>query len=416
MTDRQLWDLEAEGMLLGWMLVKAPEQWGPITDVLAVEDFAHPPVAQAYATLLSQGYVAIPDLAVRCPSVTVNDLEHWYLDAQFRDPVEIRSHAMRLADMAVCRRVESTVREALREAYDPTIPAAELIVRLRDRAFAIELPEALPLESAPTLREFLAQTDDEYDWLIPYLIERGERILVTATGGVGKSTMLRQVAVCAAAGRNPFLITEKLDRPLNVLLVDLENAERHVRRKLRPIARAVGAENIENLRVLAHPDIIDVTKPEGWKFLYSYAKEAQPDLIVLGPVYRLYEAGDTARDTGGRDKARQVVHVLDGVRDRFKCALMMEAHPPKGSLTLSPFGSAVWEWWPDVGLGLQPDKERPGVVDVTRWRFDRDERTGWPKRMEQGGTAGWKPLGYGSGGLHHGIQTGRPPIDQEDGY
>jgi ATPase subunit of ABC transporter with duplicated ATPase domains len=58
------------------------------------------------------------------------------------------------------------------------------------------------------LDAFLAEPDPEYDWLIPGLLERGDRVIVTGQEGKGKSTLLRQIGVQVAAGIHPFTLDD----------------------------------------------------------------------------------------------------------------------------------------------------------------------------------------------------------------
>ena len=57
---------------------------------------------------------------------------------------------------------------------------------------------------APDLYEFISIVDPPSDWVIPALLERGDRLIWTGFEGLGKSVITRQLAVCAAAGVHPF--------------------------------------------------------------------------------------------------------------------------------------------------------------------------------------------------------------------
>ena len=58
--------------------------------------------------------------------------------------------------------------------------------------------------TTPSLREFLDRDDPPFDWVVPGLLERGDRLILTGAEGLGKSVLMRQLAVCAAAGVHPF--------------------------------------------------------------------------------------------------------------------------------------------------------------------------------------------------------------------
>ena len=60
--------------------------------------------------------------------------------------------------------------------------------------------------AAKTLREILETEDEPEDWVIPGLFERGDRLILTGYEGLGKTTWLRQIGICAAAGLNPVTL------------------------------------------------------------------------------------------------------------------------------------------------------------------------------------------------------------------
>ena len=63
--------------------------------------------------------------------------------------------------------------------------------------------EAEP-DLAPDLHEFIGIVDPPNDWVIPGILERGDRLIWTGVEGLGKTVMTRQLAVAAAAGIHPF--------------------------------------------------------------------------------------------------------------------------------------------------------------------------------------------------------------------
>jgi replicative DNA helicase len=120
--------------------------------------------------------------------------------------------------------------------------------------------------------------------------------------------------------------------------------------------------------------------------LENYMDEVQPELLVLGPLYKSFV------DPGTKTSEAVVIEVvkyLDTLRTVYNCALWLEHHAPLGeSLTtrvLRPFGSAVWSRWPEFGISLQPDPTSMGeyVYDVKHFRGERDERH-WPTKMKRG--------------------------------
>lgn len=246
------------------------------------------------------------------------------------------------------------------------------------------VPERHTLPS-PTAEEFMAHAIG-YDWLIPDLIERGDRIMVTGSEGSGKSTFTRQFAVCAAAGINP--ITQQRCKPLNVLLIDLENGTSHIQRKLEPLltlAKKRGAYEPERLRIESKPAGIDLANfaDSGW-FTDKIAA-SNPDLVILGPLYRMHTLS-----LDKEDAARAITVILDGIRSKQRCALMVEAHAGHGfggTRHWRPAGSSLFMRWPEFGLGIIPDFAT-GTATVTHWRGPRDERA-WPKMLRRGGFGNW---------------------------
>ena len=236
-------------------------------------------------------------------------------------------------------------------------------------------------------QEFLQEVeDDSYDWVIPGILERSERVMVVAAEGVGKTMLARQVAICAAAGIHPFTF-QKIP-PVRTLTIDLENPERIIRRTSRSIMlqaiKHSGAKQIE-AHMLMKPDGLDLTSTKDRVLLESYIEMVKPQLICMGPMYKSFV------DSGNRTSealAIEVAKYLDMIRDVYGCALWLEHHAPLGSMgsrDLRPFGSSVWSRWPEFGISLTPDPTNPSgyVYNVGHFRGARDQRD-WPKQMARG--------------------------------
>ena len=231
------------------------------------------------------------------------------------------------------------------------------------------------------------QVDDSYDWVIPGLLERGERVIVVAAEGVGKTMLARQVALCAAAGVHPFTYGQM--KPVRTLTVDLENPERIIRRASSAIViQAMKQGHVARIygEVLTKPSGMDLLKPEDRLILEEAIERVRPEILVMGPLYKSFV------DPGGRTSeaiAVEVAKYLDTIRTVYGCALWLEHHAPLGTTIttreLRPFGSAVWSRWPEFGISLQPDPtaNEPYVYDVRHFRGARDQRQ-WPLKIKRG--------------------------------
>ena len=225
---------------------------------------------------------------------------------------------------------------------------------------------------------FIQESDnDSYDWVIPGLLERGERVIVVAAEGVGKTMLARQVSICVGAGVHPF--TFQPIKPMTTLSIDLENPERIIRRTSRSIygaAAAVGKLPHHQSHLLIKPQGFDLLRADDRAVFEEHMDKIKPDILIMGPLYKAFI------DPGGRTSeavAIEIARYLDVIRDVYKCALWLEHHAPLGtsmtSRELRPFGSAVWSRWPEFGIALQPDPTGlPYHYDVRHFRGARDER------------------------------------------
>jgi AAA domain len=245
---------------------------------------------------------------------------------------------------------------------------------------------AAPADLAPDLYQFLSVQDPEREWIIPGILERGDRLIWTGFEGLGKTVVTRMLAISAAAGLQPF--TEERFKPQRVLYIDCENSERQGRRhfrKLEEVARLKMRPVPENGMFLIHrPTGIDLSRAEDAAWLMERVTAHEPDLLVCGPFYRLH-----ASEQEDEGSARRVVAALDAARIKGDCALIVEHHAPHGKGSqreVRPFGSSLLMRWPEMGMGIVParDNESPCKhVKVTPWRGNRDERH-WPPALRWG--------------------------------
>jgi 5S rRNA maturation endonuclease (ribonuclease M5) len=250
---------------------------------------------------------------------------------------------------------------------------AERLTPLRTRRAKLRYIKAVePVESVP-VRCIRVDNDD-------HLFLAGRGCIPTHN-----SVVVRQLAICAAAGMHPF--TRDPISPQRVLFIDCENPDRKSRRHFRNlerIARGSGFPVPEGaLRILQRPAGIDLTREEDAAWLLERVTAHRPDLLVCGPFYRLH-----AKDTNEETAARTVVAALDAARIKVDCALVTEAHAGHGdgvNRSVRPTGSSLLMRWPEFGYGIKPlgeadENGRARHVAVLPWRGPREERH-WPREL-----------------------------------
>jgi replicative DNA helicase len=307
----------------------------------------------------------------------------------------VQDRAMRRALITAGTRIVESGYNTTGETSELAEQAVALTREIRDQGLETE---DLPIED---ILDFV-QHEDVFDWVVPGLLERMDRLILTASEGGGKSTLLRQMAVTLAAGLHPFRTWEYID-PVRVLVLDCENSNSSSRRKYRPLLAA--AESVEQpvrrgmFHIECKPSGIDLTKAADRAWMMRRVEKTNPDVLIIGPIYRLH-----AGDPNSEELARKVSVVIDEARATAGCAVLMEAHSPHQSgfahqRPLRPLGSSLWLRWPEFGFGLRPvDDEKSATEDRARsvqpWRGQRDERD-WPKWIKQGEKWPWisyKPI------------------------
>lgn len=242
---------------------------------------------------------------------------------------------------------------------------------------------------AQDIHEFLDGPEPEYDWIVPGLLEREERLMLTGWEGFGKSVLNRQLAMCFAAGIHPF--TEERVEPVKVLFVDCENPTKLARRSMRPIRDYLASINAAiptgNLRVVMRSEGVDLTTDEHAEWLLERVMIHAPDVLFIGPIYKMHES-----NPNDEQPARQLIAAIDAARTKAHCAVIIEAHAGNGEVghhrSMRPFGASIYRRWVDFGYGLNVhqtltvEKDRSPLV-FQPWKGPRDERD-WPDMLRRG--------------------------------
>jgi len=234
------------------------------------------------------------------------------------------------------------------------------------------------------VQELLDMPTPDYDWLVPDLLERQDRIIIVGREGKGKSTLLRQFGYQLACGIHPFTLEPVT--PVRVLYVDLENPVPATRRALSKLYdKAKPAPGL--FSGICLPAGVDLTRQADRLGMQTLMAMARPELLVLGPMYKL------GCDLNTEESSMTLIRQLDGWREQFNCALLMEAHQPQESLDpggagryrrMSPIGSSAWLRWPEFGFCLTDNGT------LFRFRGNRDADRPWPETLHWGKTWPWE--------------------------
>jgi len=345
-----------------WCVLKAQKDAGSPTDATAVQ-----------VALKGQQRLMGVHLAVALNPAIPDSVEHY--------ANTVHGFALRRNLIAVSIQMRQKA-ENLENDPQPLISeAVNRLTKIRDLG--------APDIDTVMLGELMSKPDDPYDWVIPGLLERMDRLVLTGEEGLGKSVFLRQLALMGAAGIHPF--TKEPMTPIRSHIIDLENTERHVKRQLRGMwlqAKTQGKDPSDNVAIDCRPGGIDIVRDKDLSWLNRILDATNPDLVVIGPLYKL-----APRALQTDDHVAPVISALDSLRARG-ITLVMEAHAGHATTkgderNMRPRGSAALMGWPEFGYGLRWNEV--GDVDMVAWRGDRDERS-WPRRIKRGGLWPWTPI------------------------
>lgn len=250
---------------------------------------------------------------------------------------------------------------------------------------------------ATSLREFMQTGEKEnfnvYDWVIPNFLEHKDKIIITGPSGRGKSTLCRQIALTAAAGRYPFDRPDSIHKartfdPARVVLLDCENRPRQMWRGMETLLYRLQTqyghepmkEALNNLHIKVREEGIDLLQESNVDRLLSWLDRVQPQIVVLGPLYYL-----SSGDPNSEQVAFTVGRALRKITVEFNAAIILEAHSAKstqGYPRTDPQGSNIWVKWPDIGRSIfPPDSNDPNFYELKKFRGDREVRSEMPNYL-----------------------------------
>jgi hypothetical protein len=257
-----------------------------------------------------------------------------------------------------------------------------------------------------SLSDLLEEAEEPFNWLVPGLWERMDRVIVTGYEGTGKSFLLAQCALAVAAGIHPFAGVPFVKHGCRVLVLDCENSRRQIRRRYSKVRRNIDAlrdvhgmpplDWTSQVRLVMRPEGVDLANVQEFARLEQQIAASAPDLVVAGPLYRMSKL-----DVKDDQAAKELTDALDRLRVKYGFTLIAEAHvghagETTGGRKLRPFGSSLFLRWPEFGYGIRAfgdaqKEEHPSTVELVAWRGSRDERQ-WPALLHHNvDTLPWMP-------------------------
>lgn len=397
---------EAEECVLGAMLL-SNQAIDEVSEYLVSSDFYRPAHVLIYDAILR-----LRTEGANVDVVTVGELlERQGALTTVGGIVSINSLMMNVPAASGARRYAEVVmdRSLRRRLIGEAMELAEHSRNLTlDPNVMLEIHQATLAEMGSTIidkepddisvEEFVNRPRNEISpWVVHGLIRRRHKLIIVAGEGVGKSWVLRFVAICAAYGVQPF--RHERVKPIRTLIADFENPEDALYDSFETILKQVTkvSPNDETVnRLWWRPAGVNLRSRVDLAEFENVIRMRRPDLVCLGPLYAAYE--NTSKDFGWETAAREVQNKLKTLMVRYNFALMIEDHAPQASggskREMRPYGSSFWRRWPDIGIGMEPLDGRDDAFVLNRWRGDRVP-TDWPKRLERGTATGspWPFIG-----------------------
>ena len=375
-----LYDNNAEESVLGSMILRKEAVMEAI-DICTPDDFYNPlnaRVFNAMCELVSEGRVI--DLTTVGSKVNDPDIFSKLVgfSSDVPNPLAVAEYARIVYDKSVARNFFGRLQEIeglLKQGEDPYESASMLERFIAD----IGTPHGGEPESI-TIEELYERSDSISPVVIPGMMKQDYRTIIVGAEGGGKSVLLRTIGITASQGVHPF--SHSKIKPIRVLHVDLENPAEGILETGYPLMlnmRSYSSDfDSSRFKLYRKPGGIDIRRASDRSDLQREIAAHRPDLVCIGPVYKMYQKknGETYEDS-----ADDAMRILDNLRFKYNFALLLEHHATKGekgNREMSPFGSQRWMAWPEAGVSLYTDKADPTIIHVKRFRGDRLKGVEWP--------------------------------------
>ena len=161
-----------------------------------------------------------------------------------------RLQADQTSTSAMLSALDEDITESLLQKHE-VADRAEFVKDARER-FGLDFDPDF-VESAISGRELLALPLSDAEVVLGPMIMKGDRVLVYAHRGSGKTWLICFIAVACASGGSLFVGRLEAPRPLRVLVIDGEMGGRELQKRYSMIFKAMGTpEHLQdNLRIVA---------------------------------------------------------------------------------------------------------------------------------------------------------------------
>jgi 5S rRNA maturation endonuclease (ribonuclease M5) len=256
--------------------------------------------------------------------------------------------------------------DALQEHLDQAVlkrsdvPSSLYTVGTSERLFTLRSAEGLIRETPDVV------------WQVDGMLAEGASMLLAGEAGLGKTWLTLDLALAVDLGRSWLGHFEV--KSGKVLIVDEENADRLIRKRLQKLLLSEGEpDNGSTLGIqFMTQQGLNLSDPEHVVALRGVLDECKPSLVIVDSLVRVHQANEN--DAG---EVAKVFRVVRGLINEYGCSFVFCHHRrkpgPMGNDAANGFrGSSEIRAFVDTHLDLRKSKSAEGrcLVEHSKSRYD----------------------------------------------